>query len=376
MGIRVGITIVGSRALGEAEAGAGLWSSGLTQNIVFLALLMQRLPEVDRVVLVACPAGDGPPEVFEAFGLDCIGLDACAGQLDLMIELGARGGDDAMAAFRAAGGKLVSYVAGNVMAMNFEQLSCSVPHGELLSRAGFDAVWITPQHWRMNRSYAAITRSRRVAVAPHIWAPDILLQAAIRRGVNLFYKPTPDQAGARIGVFDPNVNVVKTFHIPLLVCEEAYRQRPSAIDRVLLFSAAHLKGIAHVEEFIAATDLGRAGKVFVEHRLPLPDVLGVHVDVVVTHQWENNLNYLYWDTLYAGYPLIHNADPIRGAGYYYEDFDPKAGARALLEALDRHGTDRACDRPGELAAVHRVHIDNLDNQRAYSALIADVMALH
>lgn len=373
MGARIGITIIGQSADAIIEPDFTLWSSGLTQNIVFLAMLLRRLPGVDSVAFVACPAGAARHPLAQRFGFPCLEEADCAGNLDILIEFGARGGRETMGAFRASGGKLVSYVAGNVMAMNFEQLACFVPHGELMSEVPFDAVWITPQHWRMNRSYAALTRSPHVALAPHIWAPDILIQSAARLGVDLFWKDKSAGRGARIGVFDPNINVVKTFHLPLLVCEEAARLRPDAIDRVLLFSAAHLKGMAHVEEMIAATDLGRAGRVFAEQRMALPEVLGTHLDIVVTHQWENNLNYLYWDTLYAGYPLVHNAAPIADVGYFYPDFDPQAGGRALLKALEGHAAARASARAGELRAVWRYHVDNPDNQMAYTALIADVM---
>lgn len=374
MGLRIGITVVGRQSHAGPDWDAALWSSGITQNIVFLAMLLRRLPDVGRVTLVACPdIADAQHPLAQRFGLDCIPESACADQLDLVIELGARGGSAAMTAFRNAGGKLVSYVAGNVMAMNFEQLACSVPHGEILSEVAFDAVWVLPHHWRMNASYAKSTRSPHVFQAPLIWAPDVLVQAAARARVDLFWKRPQRKSGARIGVFDPNVNVLKTFHVPLLVCEAAERARPGAIDRVLLFSAAHLKGVPHVEEFIAATDLGRSGRVFVEHRAPLPEVLGVHVDMVVTHQWENSLNYLYWDTLYTGHPLVHNSASIEHAGYYYQDFNPHSGGEALLAAIDAHAANRDQQRPLEIAAVWGCHIDNPTVQRAYNDLVRHVM---
>ena len=372
MGIRVGITVVGQHPQAGSDPERALWSSGIAQNIIFLAMLLRRLPEVERVALVSCPVVAQGETLAHRYGLESLSEAEAVGALDILIEFGARGSSAAMAAFRASGGKLVSYVAGNVVAMNFEQLACFVPHGEVMSQAFFDAVWITPQHWRMNRSYAAVTRSEKVAMAPHIWAPDVLTQSAARFRTDLFWKDNPRRSGARVGVFDPNVNVLKTFHLPLLACEQAERFRPGAIERVLLFSAAHLKGLAHAEEFIAATDLGRTGRVSVEYRAPLPEVLGPLVDVVVTLLWEIFLFYLFWDSLYAGYPLVHNAGPIADVGYYYGDFDPQAGGRALLSALDNHAGNRARARPQELQALWARHIDNPDNQRVYSALIADV----
>lgn len=369
MGLRVGVTATGA----VADLDAALWSSGVGQNVVFLALLLQQLPDVASCVLVACPDDPGGHALASRFGLAALGQDAAAEQLDLIVELGARGSGEAMRRFRDRGGRLVSYVAGNVMAMNFEAVACGLPYGEVMSESGFDAVWITPQHWRMCHSYAALTRTPNVEPAPHIWSPLILMQSATRLGTTLFWKRDRAGAPARIGIFDPNVNVLKTFHLPLLVCEEAYRRDPGRIDRVLMFSTDHLKGVPHFEEFCAATDLARAGRLFAEQRHPLAAMLGRHIDAVVTHQWENGLNYLYWDALYAGYPLIHNAPDLAEVGYPYRDFDPQDGGRALARALDDHPASAAGRRPQVMEALWARHIDNPRVQARYAELLGAAM---
>jgi hypothetical protein len=178
LGLRVGVTTAGTLA----DVDAALWSSGVVQNVVFLALLLQRLPDVTSCDLVVCPQGAGGHALAARFGLGAVDEADAAQRLDLIVELGARGSTQAMRRFRDRGGKLVSSVAGNVMAMNFEALACDLPHGEIMSESGFDAVWITPQHWRMCRSYAAVTRTPNVAPAPHIWSPAILRQSAARLG--------------------------------------------------------------------------------------------------------------------------------------------------------------------------------------------------
>ena len=368
MGLRVGVTTAGTLS----DVDAALWSSGVVQNVVFLALLLQRLPDVVSCDLVVCPYGLAGHALAARFGLGAIDEADAVERLDLIVELGARGASQTMRRFRDRGGKLVSYVAGNVMAMNFEAVASGAPHGEIMSEAGFDAVWITPQHWRMCRSYAALTRSPNVEPAPHIWSPVILRQSAARLGRPLFRPPGPRSGPARIGVFDPNVNVLKTFHLPLLACEEAFRQAPEKIDRVLMFSAEHLKGVPHFEEFCAATELARSGRLFAQARHPLAAMLGDHVDAVVSHQWENGLNYLYWDVLYAGYPLVHNAPELAGVGFYWRDFDPKDGGRALLEAL--RGDAGGGERPKVMETLWARHIDNPAVRARHAELVAQVMA--
>ena len=167
--------------------------------------------------------------------------------------------------------------------------------------------------------------------------------------------------------------MVKTFHFPLLVAEQAHRLNPELINRVLLFSAAHLKGNPHFEQFCAALDLGRAGRVFAEERYLLVEMLGSHIDAVVTHQWENALNYLYWDVLYLGWPLIHNSTEFMEAGYYYPEFDPQAGGEVLAAALADHAENAVTRREATLETLWRFHIDNPAVQRRHAELLEQVM---
>ncbi len=368
--LKVGVTVPAD----VQDAHGLLWSSGVHQNAVFLLMLLQRLPDVELAAVVSCPDGATEHRVAELFGFaHCPQAEAIA-NLDVIIELGVRADAVSMRRFRERGGRLVSYMAANVMAMNFEALANDAPYGELMSGSGFDAVWITPQHWRMNRSYAALTRSPNVELAPHIWSPALLMQSAARLKTSPFRR-TPEPGVPRsIAVFDPNVNVLKTFHLPLLVCEQAYRQQPELIGRVLLFNAAHLVTDPNFSEFCAATELGRDGRLFAEARFPLTEVMGVHANVVVTHQWENALNYLYWDVLYLGWPLIHDCEDMSEVGHYYPAFDPRAGGAALCEALDTDAGAGPIARDAVLDRLWRVHIDNPVVQHRYSELLEKVAA--
>jgi hypothetical protein len=368
--LKLGITVIAGQ-----DAHSALWSSGIAQNTVYLALLFQRLPEVELCALVSCPPGVGPEvhPLAEMYGVPTMQLADAAANLDIIIELGMRAETEFTAPFRARGGKLVSYMAGNTMAMNFEALANNVRYGDFINEVGFDAVWITPQHWHMNHAYAAVTRSPNCVIAPHIWHPMCLTESAYRLKTNPFWRP-PQESDWRIGVFDPNVNVVKTFHFPLLVCEEAHRKQAGLINRVLLFSADHLMGNPHFEQFCAATDLGRANKVFAESRYLVGQMMGSHIDAVVTHQWENDLNYLYWDVLYLGWPLIHNSPAFKETGYYYPAFDPQTGGEVLREALASHAARWNETRPGVLETLWRFNIDNPEVQRRHAELLEQLMS--
>lgn len=365
---RVGITAA-NQADNLVEA---LWSNGIGQNVAYLIMLLQRLNCVESVCVISGAAGKGHA-LARAFGVPTRPLPDALSELDLVIELGARAmTPEMLETLHANGGKLVSYVAGNVMIMGFEELACGAPHGDSVFSEWFDACWVTPQHWHTCHSYLEATRSPRTREAPHIWDPHCIRAAALENGKNPYYRP-PDDGKWLLGCFDPSVNVVKTFHFPVLVADQAYRRRPDLIAGMMLFSAESLKRDPHVEQFIAATDMGKKGLVSVESRHPFMSMMGKHVHAVVTHQWQNSLNYLYWDTLFLGWPLIHNSPDFQDVGYYYPEFDPKAGGEALVEGLATHDERFAADRRRVFDLLWRFSVDNPDVQRAYADLIHEVM---
>lgn len=366
--LRVGLTL--SRPVDDLPN--LLWSQGLNQNAVLLAMLMRRLPDVASVVMIDCSDRPGPHPLATWLGVPTVRSADVPDTLDLVIEIGGRPQPDYLHAFRDRGGKLVSYMAGNAMAMNFEAIARALPHGEHISPVPYDACWLTPQHWHMNRDLCRITRTPNTRVAPHLWEPIFFDAFAREAGVDPSFKRARVADGWRIGVLEPNINALKTFHFPLLVAEEAFRIAPDRITEVLLFNTQHFVGVPHFDDITASTDLFKAKKLFVEGRHATPLALARHVDAVVVHQWQNDLNYLYWDVLWTGHPLIHNSPSAREAGYYYEPFDPSDGGRVMADALGRHAAEAEAYRRTALDLLHRFSINNPAVIAAHDQLIEEL----
>lgn len=364
-GLKIGITIAACQ-----DTQSLLGANGLSQNVLYLALLFQRMPIAAQVGLIC---NTRPHAVADAYGLPVWTVEEAIGHCDLVIEMGSRSFDVShVERLRKRRGKIVSFVAGNVMAFNLESLAHGGPSGEQLAKHKFDAVWILPHHWHMCRSYCAITATPNVHMAGMLWDPVFLKQTMASMRKNVFWRE-PENGQYTLGCFDPNLNVLKTFHWPLLVAEEAYRQDKTRISKMLLFSTLRLKESRHVTEMILATDLGRDGRISMEDRHPLVHVMGNSVHAVVTHQWENRLNYLYYELLYLGWPLIHNTPDLEGAGYYYQQFDPQDGGRVLNEALQGHPVNRITQRAAIRDVLWAVSVDNPANQDSYTTLVQQVM---
>ena len=106
-----------------------------------------------------------------------------------------------------------------------------------------------------------------------------------------------------------------------------------------------------------------------ESRYITPWFLSEHTDVVVSHQWENPLNYAYLDTLYLGYPLVHNAHMIKDVGYYYEDNNVEQGAEMLWYALTQHDKNMDEYNFKTQKILKKYSSDNIESIETYDILI-------
>jgi len=114
--------------------------------------------------------------------------------------------------------------------------------------------------------------------------------------------------------------------------EEAFKQMYIGSGKKLLKNKYYMSMIKHF-------DIMHTDKLKYVGRYPVSTFLSSETDIVISHQWENPLNYAYLDAMYYGYPLVHNAEMIKDAGYYYPDFNISKGVDQLKLALDNHDSN-------------------------------------
>ena len=88
-----------------------------------------------------------------------------------------------------------------------------------------------------------------------------------------------------------------------------------------------------------------------ELRFASADFLANYCDAVVTHHWQNGLNYFYYEVLHGGYLLIHNSEFLCDHGYYYPDFAADVGGEVLIAAFDTHDANLDAYRAANPANV-------------------------
>lgn len=328
-----------------ASPGANVWNSGLHQNLGFLVLLLRQSPAVDGIFLINGGDGDALPEgLAEVVGdVPFVRPADVTHRVDVVVEMGAQLPLEWMRHVRARGTRLVLFVVGQTYAMLAENTLFDRSGGLSFNGAPWHEVWTLPQYMRSCAPLLRTVARVPVHAMPHLWSPAFLdngIAAAARDGRRFGFQPgeRDPRAGWRVGIFEPNISVVKNCTIPMLACEQAYRTDRTALAYMAVMNSVHMKEHPTFNTFASGLDLTRDGRASYEPRLAFADCMTrLALDAVVSHQWENGQNYLYYDALHGGYPLFHNSEFLReaGVGIHYEGFDAAGAAAALVQARQR-----------------------------------------
>lgn len=333
--MRVGISVL-------THAGQSIWENGLGQNVLYLASLLRSLPFVTSVVLLN--SGDQasmPPEVaLDGLDIRLVAPRDATDLIDVAIELA--GGLDVewLDYLRALGKKVVFHACG--------QPYVGLIEPQVFGKAGYfskaqrcDEVWILQRDLPFAPMLEAIHRCP-VFDVPYLWSPEFLQRRADElemMGVRFGYTAqtsTEQQRAMRALVFEPNISVTKACSIPMLICDAAFRRDRGSVSDLRLLNSVQMKDHLTFQHLTGSLELAKEGKVQFDQRHDLAGYMAQYGDLVITHQWQQDQNTVYLDTLYGGYPLIHNSDWLQGTGYFYRDFDIDGGALALITASKSH----------------------------------------
>lgn len=367
--LHIGITI------GLHHENETLWNNGIKQNAVFLAEALRHCPSVASVVLV----NTTQVAITSALPWDLtrwptVSFEVAKDKVDVLIELGGQIDEAQTHYLHQRGAKLVSYCCGFEYVHAMESILFNRPLWglNLFVNKHFDDIWMIPQVAGISGSYFTTLRRRPAKVIPFVWDPMFLEQRAAHLPNGGKYSPRT--GGRRLSVVEPNINVVKFCLYPVLIAEEAYRARPDAITLLQVTNSERLA--TQNQEFIALMnqlDIVRGHKAVFLGRHETPVFLAENTDVVVSHQWENALNYLYLEVCWQGYPLVHNAYLCPDLGYYYPGNDVSAGCETLLRAIDQHDAQHEAYLRTQRRLIDRYLPSNADVVSRYDALLQELM---
>lgn len=302
-------------------------------------------------------------------------------EMDMIIVMGAQISNDDIKKFKASGDKrVISYKCGNNYVITMENILFKEDDPGKLHQYedSYDEVWYIPQQDEVNRGYFRTLYRTNSLIVPFIWHNQYLLEAltdiekGFQRGqFKKDYRYNIGKEKKRIGVMEPNLNIVKFALIPTMIAEESYRGEigKKHIEKLMLTNSEKIGKNREFLGMVSTFDLYKDNKISSESRYQTAFILSQHIDVLVCHQILNPLNYIYLDAAYMGYPVLHNAPMCKDLGYYYEGSDTVEGAEKLDYILTEH--DKNIDAYNERndKVLMRYYADNPKLVKAYDMLI-------
>ena len=372
--MRIGISVL-------THAGQNIWENGLGQNVIFLAKTLQQIPFVKSVFLIN--GGDQatmPPQVdLVNLGLQLLTLTESAGQTDVAIEMAGALDVKWLDHLRALGKKVVFLCAGQPFAAMVEAPVFDKP-GFFLRTQRCDEIWLLPKDFGRFAPMVRTLNRCPVVQAPYLWSPQFLEQRILEvksSGHDFGYQARGLEVagqvpGLRVAIFEPNVSVTKVSTIPMLICDQAYRQDSNAISFMHVLNTLHMKDHPTLLHLANSLNIVKAHKALFQGRHDFAGYMAMNVDAVVSHQWANDQNNLYLDALYGNYPLIHNSPWLKDVGYYYPDFDCQEGANQLLQAASNHDQSLSHYKRGASSVFKSLDPLASANVQSYARLLVDL----
>lgn len=343
--MKIGITIT---LLQEYES---MWINGIKLNALNLAKCLQQIEGADVYILDAANKVKDLTKVsWDYKKYKVAKFTDMENEIDVLFMLGASLPDSRILKMKKVNPnlKIVKYQCGNSYVIDMERVMFDrAEENEMPSWDGYhDQTWIIPQQEYQNSEYyKLIYRSEDVITVPFIWDNEPLdeFDKLLKHANRALPGYTPkEQKDKKLSIMEPNMNVVKWSLIPIMAAEKIYREYgKESFKQLYVGSGKKLLKNKYYINMIKQLDMvdlsdTKNSKIKFVGRYPVSTFLATETDIVLSHQWENPLNYAYLDAMYYGYPIVHNADMIKDAGYYYEGFDISKAAERLNYALTEH----------------------------------------
>lgn len=378
--MNIGITI------GLTQENESLWINGIKLNALYLANTLLSIEGHEVWILDTSDKVKDLTKVqwdtnrFKVFKF----VDKFK-EVDLLITLGTSIPNNWSQEIKLANpkAKIVKYQCGNNYVIDMERVLFGDPDAEGIPSwdIGHDETWLIPQQEHHNKEYFQLIyrhTADKVKVVPFIWDPMFIdrnqkiLKDLGKKIPNYTPKPAAEK---KISVMEPNLNVVKYALMPIMIVEAFFRKfGENSFKQLYVGSGNKLLKNKYFMGMMKKLDIVVRTNPLVKFipRYPVTTFLAEETDVVLAHQWGNPLNYSYLDAIHFGYPVVHNADFIKDAGYYYKDFSIYDGMHQLDLAINTHDNnleeyrvknklvlDRYISTNPELVDTYKKLIENL-----------------
>jgi len=204
----------------------------------------------------------------------------------------------------------------------------------------YDQIWSIPQMSELNLDFWSILYKCKCIEVPFVWSTNaIRLSCIVNNCTEEELRYQNRGVDKKVAIFEPNISIMKWALPSILICESVYRTNKHIKHLYVTninSSSTNDFNVSQFNKLLKTLDIVKENKCSIESRYNTLMFMSKYADIVISHQWGNPLNYLYFDLAWMGWPIIHNAYLCKDVGYYYENYQLNDGGKMLEKVISSH----------------------------------------
>lgn len=240
---------------------------------------------------------------------------------------------------RSIGSKIIKLYLGNIINIDIETIhnfNSIFFHHHIVGE--IDEIWTSP-HYKQHIDYASLlnrTELSKGRIVPYVWDPCFITQYGNKETIEWIPSDCSD-----IVIMDPNISFQKCFLYSLLLIEAFYKKHPEWKGKVQIINGDKIDITANAKNFILPSlTLFKDNRIVLHNRKNIHTILKENRSACfITHQWNNDFNYMTLELMYCNYPILHNSEGWDNFGYHYNINKWNDAIKTLYNALMNHKTN-------------------------------------
>jgi len=355
---------------------ASFFWNGLTQNAYFLHQCCEAMGYSCQFL-----CGEANPDPFEHKGMSVKQITTDSAVFNPMeyhtiITVTTKVSDEVYAFLKVNKVGVVALVCGNNYMQDQEEFVKGIKDVTtfLGKSRNIDEQWLIPSYHHFI-DYMELIRKKPAFLVPHLWSPEIIMTNAplkINQPEAAMFYSLANRKSKKINliIMEPNLNLYKSSWLPIMAAEKLHIEHPDLIDGVYIFNfPGHNHAGGMIEILTVAPKIQKFGRLTQVQIMNLFNNQSEHMPIIVSHQVLNSLNYLYYEMLYYGYPLIHNSPDLDGCGYKYAENNISECVKQILFAVKHHDKQLETYKDKAKEYLKRVDPLNPDVQKTFDQMI-------
>jgi len=350
-----------------------LFRNGLTQNIVVLYELFESLGYSSYLFQhISSSQTDKKPFINNYKLISTSDILYSTINVKIFIEIGMSMDATTRAHLRSSGTRIIKLYLGNILNIDIETIqnfnSMFFNHhivGEI------DEIWTSP-HYKQHIDYSAVinrTEIKNSRIVPYVWDSCFLTQYGTKDTIE-WIAPKSWQTQDII-IMDPNISFQKCYFYSLLLCEAFSKKYTEWQGNVHIINGDRLKIEMNSNNFVLPSlSLYNKNRVILHGRKSIHTILKEHrSSCFITHQWNNDFNYMTLELLYCNYPILHNSDGWDKFGYHYSINKWDEAIETMYNSLVNHNVNLNIYKTHAANLIWKHSIHNPDIQNEWKAII-------